>query len=212
MIEHNIEQGTPEWHALRAGIPTASEFRNLVTSQCLPSKSIDDYALVLAAEKYANKPVDGFGGNRYTDRGKELEPLARADYEMKMQVVTTRVGFCTDNMKQYGCSPDDFIGDEGASEYKCKIAKEHLKALLHFHEYGEIPPEYFAQPQGVMFITKRKWCDLVFYHPDLPGLIVRQYPDKDFFRELRKQLKIIAAKRDVIYNRLKAIQANPCRR
>jgi len=212
MIEHNIEQGTPGWHKLRAGIPTASEFKKLVTSQCLPSESIDEYALVLASEKWAGYNVDGFGGNKYTDRGKELESLARADYQMKMQLVTTRVGFYTDNLKQYGCSPDDFIGDDGASEYKCKIAKEHLKAVLHYQEYGTIPSEYYAQPQGVMFITKKKWCDLVFFHPELPGLIIRQYPDKDFFRELRRQLKAVIVKRNIIYQQIKEIHSNPFRR
>lgn len=209
---HDIVQGTPEWHRRRASIPTASEFKNLVTSQCLPSKGIDRYASVLAAEKYAGHAIDGFSGNKSTDRGHELEPLADADYRMKEGVMTTKVGFCTDNLQQYGCSPDGFVGDDGAVEYKCKKADLHLEAIIHYHEYGEIPSEYYAQPQGVMFVTKRKWCDLVFFHPELPGLIIRQYPDKDFFRELRKQLKIVAAKRDVIYNTLREIHSNPCRR
>jgi hypothetical protein len=62
MIIHDVVQGSPEWHALRAGIPTASEFSQLVTSTGEPSKSMKEYALVLAAEKYAGTVVDGFAG------------------------------------------------------------------------------------------------------------------------------------------------------
>jgi len=212
MIEHDIPQGTPKWHGLRAGKPTSSEFKNLVTSQCLPSKGIDKYARILACEKWAGYNIDGFGGNKSTDRGKEMEPLADADYQVKMQVVTTHVGFCTDNLEQYGCSPDGFVGDDGAVEYKCKKAELHTEAVLHYQEYGTIPTEYVAQPQGVMFITKKKWCDLVFFHPELPGLIIRQYPDKDFFRELRRQLKTVIVKRNIIYQQIKEIHNNPFRR
>ena len=44
-IIFDIEQGSDEWHALRAGKPTASEFSKLVTSKGEPSKSMADYAI-----------------------------------------------------------------------------------------------------------------------------------------------------------------------
>lgn len=212
MIEHDVPQGTPGWHKLRAGIPTASEFKKLVTSYGAPSESIDGYARTLACEKWAGYNIDGFGGNRATERGKEMEDLARGDYQFKMQVGTRQVGFCTDNLRQYGCSPDDFVGDSGSVEYKCMTADRHIDAVLHYQAYGAIPTEYYAQPQGVMFVTKRKYCDLVLYHPELPGLIIRQYPDKDFVRELRRQLKNVIVKRNIIYQQIKEIHNNPFRR
>jgi len=130
MIIHDCEQGTDEWHQLRAGIPTASEFKKLVTSQCKESKSIDDYSIVLAAEKYAGKIVDGFYGNKYTERGSELEAEAITDYEMKRQVIVDPVGFITNDLKTYGCSPDGLVGKDGSIEVKCKIAKEHIKEAI----------------------------------------------------------------------------------
>jgi len=53
-----------------------------------------------------------------------------------------------------------------------------------------------------MFVGKREWCDLVFYHPELPCLTVRQYPDSEFIKVLKKQLKAVIAKRNVILNEL----------
>ena len=205
MIAHDCIQGSETWHSLRAGIPTASEFSKLVTSAGAVSKQLDDYALVLAAEKYAGKMVDGFGGNKYTERGKELESLARADYELSNQVAVEEIGFCTNNLMQYGASPDGFVEKDGSTEFKCKIAKEHLKAIFRYKDTGTIPTEYFAQPQGVMLVTGRKWCDLVFYHPDLPGLTVRQYPDKEFLKVLRRQLKAVEVQRNIYLEKLRSI-------
>ena len=202
MIIHNCEQGTDEWHSLRAGIPTSSEFSKLVTSQAKESKSIDDYSIVLAAEKYAGKMVDVFAGNKYTERGHLLEAEACADYEMENQVSIDHVGFITNKLMTYGGSPDGLINEDGSIEVKCKIAKEHIEVLLKYKETGEIPTEYFAQPQGIMMIAKRKWCDLVFYHPDLPCLTVRQYPDAEFLKVLEKQLKSVIVKRNIILEKL----------
>lgn len=197
MLIHDVEQGTEEWHRLRAGIPTASEFSKLVTSQAVVSASLEDYALTLACETYAGKIVDGFEGNKYTERGKQLEPLAIADYELTHQVDVQRVGFCTDRYMKYGCSPDGLVGDKGGLEIKCKIGKEHLKALMYYDQYRKVPPQYYAQPQGSMFVTGRKWWDLFFYHPDLPTLTIRLYPDRAFFKVLKAQLEEVALQRDI---------------
>lgn len=202
-IVHDVEQGSEAWHKIRCGIPTASEFSQLVTSTGKESSSMKEYTLVLAAEKYAGKVVDGFGGNKYTERGKELEAEACADYEMINQVNVEHVGFITDNLIRRGCSPDGLIGDDGGLEIKCKIAKDHIKALQYYHSTGKTPTEYIAQPQGCMFITGRKWWDLRFHHPDLPGLTIRQYPNKEFLKVLRKQLKSVLFERDEIVKQLK---------
>ena len=78
IIYDDIVQGTEEWAKLRCGKPTASNFSMLITSTGLPSKSMQNYAITLAAEKYAGKSVDAFAGNGYTDRGTLLEPDAKS--------------------------------------------------------------------------------------------------------------------------------------
>src|SRR3546814_13751795 len=69
----DVPQRSPEWYALRLGKPTASEFSKIVTSKGEPSKSADAYAITLAAELFAGKALDGWEGNAWTERGRELE-------------------------------------------------------------------------------------------------------------------------------------------
>ena len=128
MIVHNVEQGTPEWFALRAGKPTASEFSKLITSTGEPSKSMAGYAITLAGEMYAGKPLDAWEGNAYTERGKILEADARRAYAFLNDVEPETVGFVSNDAVQYGCSPDSLINREGILEIKCLKAENHIKA------------------------------------------------------------------------------------
>src|SRR3546814_3701611 len=54
----------------------SSEFSKIVTSKGEPSKSADGYAVTLAVELYAGKPVDAWEGNAWTERGREMEEEA----------------------------------------------------------------------------------------------------------------------------------------
>lgn len=198
MIIHDCEQGTEEWLALRAGIPTASEFSNLVTSTGQPSDSVKAYAKTLAAEKFAGKPIDAFQGNYWTRRGQELEPEARITYEMLTGRKVDQVGFITDDGVTHGCSPDGLVNKDGAVEFKCLKAESHIDVLMYFDKAKKCPSTYFAQTQGEMFVCERQWVDLMFYHPELPPLIIRQTPDKKFVTQLRKQIMAVNAERDRI--------------
>jgi hypothetical protein len=202
MIIHDLSQGSEDWHIFRGGIPTASAFKKLITSTGAPSKQLHEYARILAGNKYARKPLDSWGGNHYTDRGTELEPEARAYYEFAYNSVE-EVGFVTDDLKRWGCSPDGFVGNDGLVEFKCQIAKEHIKTLLYYSKIGSCPPDYVAQVQGQMMICERDWCDLVFYHPELPKLRIRQFPNRDIIAGLDSQLKAVIKERDRIFQVLK---------
>jgi len=210
MIIHDVEQGTEPWHTLRAGIPTASEFSKLITSKGAESSSLLPYARRLAADKWYGVCVDGFSGNKFTKRGSEVEDEACADYEMRHQVAVKHVGLITNNIMTQGCSPDGLIEEDpegkGGLEIKCKIAEHHLEACEHVYNTGTAPIEYVAQPQGCMLITGRKWWDLKFYHPNLPGIELRMYPDKDFHKVLRKQLKTVIRERDEYIKFIKILE------
>lgn len=203
MIIHEVEQGTAEWFALRAGKPTASDFSKLMTSDGKPSKQADGYAITLAAELYAGKPVDAWQGNGYTDRGKELEPDAVALYEFTRDVQGYKVGFITDDDELWGCSPDYLIGGDGMLEVKCLKAENHVKAILYYRKHERCPPDYVQQTQGQLLIAEREWCDLVFYHPVLPPLVIRQEPNEDLFSALKKQRDYVLKERDRIFHELK---------
>lgn len=187
---HEVEQGSDEWHKLRAGKPTASEFSKLITSKGEPSKQMAEYAIQLAADLYAGEPQDRWQGNEWTERGHEMEDRARAYYENTFDTrAVMQVGFITDDAERWGASPDSLVDDDGLLEIKCLKANRHVGAHVFFERNGRIPSEYIAQVQGQLFVSGRKWCDSLFWHPELPALICRHRPDEKIQINLGLQLK-----------------------
>jgi hypothetical protein len=201
MIKHDCEQNTDPWLALRAGKPTASEFSKLITSTGAPSKSMKAYAEQLAGELYAGKPLDSWEGNKYTERGHEVEDEAVSAYELMKGVDTQSVGFITDDLMQWGCSPDRLVGDDGMLEVKC-LPKLHIEAIRYYKKNGRIPTKFVQQTQGQVLIAERKWCDLFFYHTDLPKVIIRVTPDEKVITGLKEQLRACIAERNIVFNEL----------
>lgn len=198
MIIHDVAQRSPEWYTLRAGLPTASEFSKIVTSKGEPSKSAATYAITLAAELFAGKPLETWEGNAWTDRGRELELAALALYEFVTGAIVEPVGFVTTDDGMAGCSPDGFVGDDGLVEVKCLKGENHVKAILYFQKNGQCPPDYVQQAQGQMLVCARPWCDLVFYHPELPPLTIRQERNTDLQAAIMTQIPLLIAERDVV--------------
>ena len=77
--------------------------------------------------------------------------------------------------------------------------------MLYYRKHGKAPPDYIQQVQGQMFISERKWCDLVFYQPDLPTLIVRIEPDEKIVTGLKSQLMACIAERDAVLEALRGM-------
>jgi len=197
VIIHEVEQNTPEWFALRLGIPTASVFSKLLTSKGEPSKSADDYAAGLAADLRAGEETEKWEGNQWTERGHEIEIAARAWYSLEYDADIRQVGFVTDDNLRYGCSPDGMLGDDGLIEIKSLMGKNHVKAVAYFSKYKKPPPEYIAQVQGQMLVCERDWCDLVFHHPLVrPTLVIRIKSDAGFQSRLLAQIERVITLRD----------------
>lgn len=206
MKVHAVEQNGDVWMALRAGKPTASEFSKLITSTGEPSKSMKAYAEELGGELYAGRPLDTWNGNKYTEYGHDTEDEGVASYELLKGVETEKVGFITDDLEQYGCSPDRLVGDDGLLEMKC-LPKKHIAALRYWAKHKKCPPDYVQQTQGQMFITGRQWCDLCFYRPELPTLVIRVTPDEKIITGLRAQLAACIAERNLVYRFLQEFSA-----
>jgi len=197
MQVHDIEQRSPSWFSLRAGKPTASEFKKLVTSKGEPSKSASEYAYTLACQMYAGTSEYEFA-TEWMERGKEMESEALATYSFMYDCDPVSVGFVTDNDVKWGCSPDALIGDDGMAEVKCLKAENHAKAIVRWQDNQTIDPGYIQQTQGQMMVAERAWCDLIFYHPSLPLLVCRQKADKGFHAKLTTALESVLEERDKI--------------
>jgi len=204
-IIHKVEQLSDAWFKLRSGKPTSSNFSKIITGSGEPSKSLAKYAITLATEAHLGHPInDGFQGNKYTDRGTELEPESVAEYEMLRQVKVEATTFITDDLLKYGCSCDGFIGDDGVLEIKNLISTTFFESLIYFKKHGKTEPKYVPQLMGELFITKRKWVDLMLYNPDFSNPIIhRHYPDAVYFRTLKKQLDICIAEKNRLLKSVK---------
>ncbi|GAB3054342.1 lambda exonuclease family protein [Stenotrophomonas tumulicola] len=179
-----VEQGSPEWYQARLGVPTASEFSSIIT----PKRG--EYAA--AADTYINQLIDelmrpqageSFGGNRHTQRGKDLEPDARELYAFDRDVVPRQVGFILNDAGTLGCSPDSMIDLDGGLEIKCPDGPTHVKWV----RAGIVPEEHKPQVHGSLIITGRAWWDFMSHCPGYEPLIVRVTPD-DFTKKLQAHL------------------------
>lgn len=203
MKTFDVDQRSDAWYALRVGKPTASEFSRIVTSKGEESKSRYGYAMTLAAELYAGQRVDAWEGNGHTERGRQLEAEALARYEFETDRQVVPVGFVTDDAEACGCSPDGLVGEDGLVEIKALKAERHIEAILYYRKHGHCQPDYVQQTQGQLWITGRRWADLVFYHPQLPLLIIRQEPILPVVAGLVAGTKALIAERDSVLAVLK---------
>lgn len=197
----NIEQGSEAWLKLRLGVATASNFSKIITSKTAKiSAGIDKYALQLATEKMLIEPEETYQSEAMK-RGNDLEPDARQRYcEETLQVVECVTMFLS-NCGNYGYSPDGLVEQDGLIEIKCPLATTHANYIIN----RTLPSEYLQQVQGGLWISGRKWCDFVSYHPNFKEndiFIIRVERDEHYIELLKDAVLQTIEKRDELLLRL----------
>ena len=175
MIYIEGKQEGDAWHRCRWGTVTGSQFKVVVKAgakgnplpQKLNSAGVMTYAKKLAEQRcrrgFVPPPEDAFVSPAM-QRGTELEPRARAAYEMETGNDVDQWRFIyRDETHEIGTSPDGTVGDDGGYEVKCP----DLGTLLSWHyDYGPVcPPLHIPQVQGCMWVTNRKWWDFQAWRP-----------------------------------------------
>jgi len=166
-VEVRCEQGTPEWFTARAGHITGSRADDVlaVLKNGKPAAAREDYKAQLVVERLTGRPQESGYTNAAMERGKELEPLARAAYEAQTGNLVTESGFLQMVGQSVGCSLDGFVtGEDAIVEIKCPGAKNHLKWL----KAKAVPAEYLPQVLHNLYVTGASRCEWVSYHPDFP--------------------------------------------
>lgn len=186
MIIHDCVQNTPEWHFLRAGIPTASAFEKIITKKGLPSTQQEKYKFRLLAERISPGLVEQGKFTWAMERGSALEKKALGYYQFQTDNETSPVGFVTDDKERWGASPDQFVGQRGTLEIKCPEIDAHMMHLMH---EGSAYEEYKIQAQGQLWICEREFVDFLSYHPDLPWSLQRIERDEEFIKKLSKAVE-----------------------
>jgi putative phage-type endonuclease len=175
-----IEQGTEAWFQMRLGKITASRITDVIAQvKSGEAAGRENYRIELVCERLTGKPTEGFT-NAHMERGTELEPFARAWYEVETGEFVKQVPFVDHpTIKNAGASPDGIIG-EGLIEIKCPMAKTHIKYLLE----DRVPAKYMPQMAWQMACTHSKWVDFVSYCPELPAdmqMFIKRYERDDAY-------------------------------
>lgn len=169
----DCEQGSREWFEARLGCVTSSRIGDLVKKRQKGKNKNDgsddlqckiDLRWELVGEFLTGKPTEHYV-SRWMKEGKEKEPLARTEYEIRNNVTVETIGFCYHPAIKYaGASPDGLVGVDGLVEFKCPKLHTHLEYL----DNDVIPDEYL--PQLVWQLAcdpDRQWVDFVSFHPDM---------------------------------------------
>lgn len=200
MIFVDYPQGSPQWLQERAGVITASRFsdaRAKLTKASKSGKAGDPsgtaikYAWTIAMERIAGKPLDDTFETWQMKRGSELEPMARMAYEARTGYIVEESGLVLTDDRLFGYSTDGSIEQDGMVEIKCPAACDKLGSIWARPEEAEA--EYIDQINGGLWITGRKWCDLVVYCPWLEPVgkelfIKRIERDEDAIDALERDL------------------------
>lgn len=177
----DCEQRSPEWYAARLGLVTASELHTVLAKG--EGKTRRTYLLKLAGEAITGEPAQSYS-NANMERGRVMEPEARAFYSFTKNVELTPVGFVVNEKHKAGCSPDSLIGDDGALEIKSMFPHLLIEVMIG----GVVPPEYKPQLQGILWLAERDWIDLSIYWPKMPAFVKRAGRDEQYIARLAREV------------------------
>jgi hypothetical protein len=194
----DCEQGSPEWHEARRGIPTASRFKDVMAQG--EGKMRAKYMRELAAERIMKEVVKGYT-NANMERGNEQEEGLVKKYCDERNVDVEKVGFLRSTLMATGCSPDRFVGAHGMVEIK-SMQPDLLVEVL---ERGKLPTGHQPQIQGQLWISGRQWCDIVFGWPKMPLFIHKIERDEPYMASLRLELSRFNEELDRLTAKLEAL-------
>jgi YqaJ-like viral recombinase domain len=154
-------QGSPEWHKVRAGKPTASKFSAILAKG--EGKTRKKYLYQLAGEIVSDTVIETYS-NAHMERGRAMEEEARNKYAfLHSGTKLQQVGFVFN----------------GVLEIKTKLPDLLIDCILA----DRVPPEHMAQCQGNIWLSEREWLDLVVHYTNMPQFEKRVYRDDIYIKK-----------------------------
>lgn len=210
----NNNQNNAQWYGARLFHFTSSELHKLLTKPKSGegvSKTAETYIYDKIAEELTNGTCLDYTqiDTKEVRWGHEMEPAAREAYEQAMGVEVELCGFI-EHSPSFGGSPDGLVGDDGGIEIKCPYnSAVHARYLMmrKAEDLKALKPEYYAQIQGNLLVTGRKWFDFVSYDPRVQNpafqLMILHIPrDEKMIAEIIDAISRATAYRDELLKQL----------
>jgi len=182
----DIEQNSKEWFDVKAGVPSASESRYLLAGV----KGFKTYTLKKFAQLYSRQSETYVSAAM--ERGNDLEPDARIEYENQFLVKVNTVGFVKNFTKKCGCSPDGIVHNNITGDYGLEIKCFNPERHMEFYLTGEPHKEVYEQVQFSMYVTGLKKWVIAYYNPDFQDdmklITLEVKPNGVFFKRFETAL------------------------
>ena len=176
-----LVQGSPEWHAARCGLLTASEMHLIVTPATLKPASNDkerSHMWELLGQRITKHVEPRYVSDDML-RGQEDE-IEGVEVYAKHYAKIKRVGFVTNDKWGFtiGYSPDALVGEDGLVECKSRNQKYQIRTIVEHVSSDKIDPDFMIQVQTGLLVSERNWLDLISYCGGLPMATVRVFHDE----------------------------------
>jgi hypothetical protein len=190
-MDHQVEQNSTRWAELRLGIPTASQFGNIITptgARATGDKRKNYMCKLICERIFGTSMGDDISDLKWVKHGRQFEAQA-ADYLSRTESVELGAGGFVTNLGA-GCSPDRIVRSggnrtgRGAVEIKCPSPWVHMSNLLYGPGDG-----YYPQVMGQMLIGEFDYITFFSYHPAMPPVLKVYEPDKRYLAALQRELK-----------------------
>ncbi len=182
-------QRTEDWARARAGKITASRVARIVNG------TVRGWATLAAELAFETTPayIHEEFYSKYTEHGKEYEPVAIANAQLMLGEEFEPVGFAVHPKYDFiGCS-SDFLARDGTynGEVKCPLLLE--KHMLAWSQ-KQMPKEYYPQVQLQMAVHGVHHTLFISHyagnkklHPDMQTAIVEVGRDERYIEEMIKR-------------------------
>jgi len=210
-IIRDVVQGSPEWMALRVGKIGGSRVADLLTEGRGGAESLTrrKYKNELIRERLTSRKLDTYK-TPAMQRGIDLEPMARAWYEVHYNTFVDQVAIVLHPTVIDGqCSPDGIVeATNSLIEIKIPNPENHLDNIL---TDGKQLEQYYDQVMWQLAcMPEKEFCDLVSYDPEMPdhlqGYVKRIYRDDEYIKNMEDKVTLFLQEIETIVNNLKEIQ------
>jgi putative phage-type endonuclease len=165
----DMEQGSPEWHALRKTKITATDASVIMRASHWKTR------IQLYHEKLSNDPP--FPPNERMQRGIDLEPIARELFNLKTTWYMEPTVLVKDWMMASLDGRDALSG--AILEIKCPAEKDHVIALYD----NKVPDHYYPQLQHQIYVSGVMMA-YYFSFDGMDGVIVEVKRDNDYIEKM----------------------------